>query len=247
MSKHPEAQGDGAGRAMDLDPERRIAESLAEGHSHEGHSHDSHGEHAHGGHAHGGHAHDSHEGHSHGGHSHGGHSHEARSHGEHSHGEHSHEAHSHDGRPDRPHAHTDGGAQAQRSRAADSRDATRVPCIVIVDDDVELCEGLSLTIGASCQTHCVAPAGAVALLKTLLAVDVALVDCDPPPSVQAPIFGELARWPAAICVLMSANAQKVEQFRALGVFAPLVLDKPVHPEALEAIRSATLELCRALG
>jgi CheY-like chemotaxis protein len=196
MSKHPEAQGDGAGHALPLDAppsdtlpldaEALATESLTEGHSHDGHSH-------------------------------------------------------------RPNAQANPGPQAQRSQTANAADATRVPCIVIVDEDVELCEGLSLTIGASCQTHCVAPAGAVALLQSLPAVDVALVDCDPPPSVQAPIFGELARWPSAICVLMSANVQKVEQFRALGVFAPLVLDKPVHPEALEALRSATLELCHALG
>jgi pentapeptide MXKDX repeat protein len=223
MSKHPKAQGDGAGRAIPLDAMQQDAVSLdamqqdavsldamqqdavsldavsldavslAEKHSHDGHSHD--------------------------GHSH------------------------------RLHAHADQGAQppSKTAKVADAPDGPRVPCIVIVDEDVELCEGLSLTIGASCQTHCVAPAGAVALLQSLPAVDVALVDCDPPPSVQAPIFGELARWPSAICVLMSANTQKVEQFRALGVFAPLVLDKPVHPEALEAIRSATLELCRALG
>jgi CheY-like chemotaxis protein len=123
----------------------------------------------------------------------------------------------------------------------------RIPSIVIVDDDPEFCESLTHWIGASCQTHCVAPDGAVSLLQSLTVVDVALVDCDPPPSIQAPVFRELARWPSAICVLMSANSQKVEQLRALGVFAPLVLDKPVHPEALEAIRSATLELCRALG
>jgi hypothetical protein len=43
-------------------------------------------------------------------------------------------------------------------------------------------------------------------------------------------------------MLMSANAQKLEQLRALGVFAPLVLDKPLRREALEPIRSATLEL-----
>jgi CheY-like chemotaxis protein len=202
MSKHPEAQGDGAGHAVPLAAVPLAAVPLAavplaaEVHSHDGHSHD---------------------------------------------------GHSHDGHLPRLDAHSDKGAQAPRSPTAKTADTTRVPCIVIVDDDVELCEGLSLTIGASCQTHCVAPAGAVALLQSLPAVDVALVDCDPPPSVQAPIFGELARWPSAICVLMSANVQKVEQFRALGVFAPLVLDKPVHPEALEAIRSATLELCRALG
>jgi hypothetical protein len=80
------------------------------------------------------------------------------------------------------------------------------------------------------------------MLQRLDVVDLALVDCDQPPSVQAPIFRELARWPHAVCVLMSANVQKVEQLRALGIFAPLVLDKPVQQDALEAIRSATLEL-----
>jgi CheY-like chemotaxis protein len=123
----------------------------------------------------------------------------------------------------------------------------RVPSIVIVDDDAALCAALAGWIGESCRTHCVPPGDAVALLQSLPVVDVALVDCDPPPSIQAPVFRELARWPSAICVLMSGNTQKVEQLRALGVFAPLVLDKPVHQEALEAIRSATLELCRALG
>jgi DNA-binding response OmpR family regulator len=126
-------------------------------------------------------------------------------------------------------------------------DQGRVPSIVIVDDDAALCDSLARRIGGSCVTHCVELEGAVALLQSLSAVDVALVDCDSPPSIQAPVFRELARWPSAICVLMSANTQKVEQLRALGVFAPLVLDKPVHHEALEAIRSATLELCRALG
>lgn len=118
----------------------------------------------------------------------------------------------------------------------------RVPRVVLVDDDSALCAALQRTLGASCQTLCVEPHGARALLETLDGVDVALVDCDQPPSVQAPIFRELARWPHAVCVLMSANAQKVEQFRALGIFAPLVLDKPIQQDALEAIRSATLEI-----
>jgi CheY-like chemotaxis protein len=118
----------------------------------------------------------------------------------------------------------------------------RVPLVVLVDADSALCSTLHRTLGAACQTLCVEPQGAVALLQGLDVVDVALVDCDQPPSVQAPIFHELARWPQAVCVLMSANMQKVEQFRALGIFAPLVLDKPVQQDALEALRSATLEL-----
>lgn len=118
----------------------------------------------------------------------------------------------------------------------------RVPRVVLVDADSALYTTLHRTLGAACQTLCVDPHRAVALLQGLDGVDVALVDCDQPPSVQAPIFHELARWPHAVCVLMSANAQKVEQFRALGVFAPLVLDKPVQQDALDAIRSATLEL-----
>jgi CheY-like chemotaxis protein len=93
-----------------------------------------------------------------------------------------------------------------------------------------------------CQTHAVEPGAAVARLRSLSSVDVALIDCDTPPSAQAPIFRELARWPGVVCVLMSANVQKVEQLRALGVFAPLLLDKPLQPEALDAICSATLEL-----
>jgi CheY-like chemotaxis protein len=118
----------------------------------------------------------------------------------------------------------------------------RVPRVVLVEDDSALCDALHRALGGACQTLCVEPLAAVALLQSLDAVDVALVDCDQPPSVQAPIFRELARWPHAVCVLMSANAQKVEQFRALGIFAPLVLDKPIQADALEAIRSATLEL-----
>ena len=118
----------------------------------------------------------------------------------------------------------------------------RVPRVILVDDDSSLCAALQRTLGAACQTLCVEPQGALALLETLDAVDVALVDCDQPPSVQAPIFRELARWPHAVCVLLSANVQKVEQFRALGIFAPLVLDKPIQQDALEAIRSATLEI-----
>lgn len=120
----------------------------------------------------------------------------------------------------------------------------RVPRVVLVDDDCTLCVKLQHTLGAACQTLCVEPHGARALLESLDSVDVALVDCDQPPSVQAPIFRELARWPHAVCVLMSANTQKVEQFRALGIFAPLVLDKPVREDALEALRSAALEIAQ---
>jgi CheY-like chemotaxis protein len=126
--------------------------------------------------------------------------------------------------------------------ARDGSSSPRPPCVVIVDGDADLRAALSGCLGAACQTHEVDPSSAVGLLQGLTAVDVALVDCDQPPSAQAPIFRELARWPSAICVLMSANAQKLEQLRALGVFAPLVLDKPLRREALEAIRSATLEL-----
>jgi CheY-like chemotaxis protein len=129
-----------------------------------------------------------------------------------------------------------------RDQGSDEPTEPRVPRVVLVDADSALCSALHRTLGAACQTLCVEPQRAVALLQGLDAVDVALVDCDQPPSVQAPIFHELARWPHAVCVLMSANVQKVEQFRALGVFAPLVLDKPVQQDALEAIRSATLEL-----
>ena len=32
---------------------------------------------------------------------------------------------------------------------------------------------------------------------------------------------------------------QIEQLRALGVFAPLVLDKPVQQEALDALRSSS--------
>lgn len=116
------------------------------------------------------------------------------------------------------------------------------PCVVIVEDDAGLRAALSGSIGSPCTTHAIDGAGAVRLLRRLPAVDVALVDCDQPPSAQAPIFRELARWPTAVCVLMSANAQKVEQLRALGVFAPLVLTKPVQHEELDALRSAALEL-----
>lgn len=125
---------------------------------------------------------------------------------------------------------------------SDERTEPRVPLVILVDDDAALCAALHRALGTSCQTLCVEPQGAVALLRRQAVVDVALVDCDQPPSVQAPIFGELARWPNAVCVLMSANVQKVEQLRALGIFAPLVLDKPVQQDALDAIRSATLEL-----
>jgi CheY-like chemotaxis protein len=118
----------------------------------------------------------------------------------------------------------------------------RRPCAVVVDGDDEVQSRVSRALGAACNTHGARPGAAVALLEGMSVVDVALVDCDQPVAVQAPIFRELARWPGALCVLMSANTEKVEQLRALGLFAPLVLDKPVQPEALDAIRSAALEL-----
>lgn len=130
----------------------------------------------------------------------------------------------------------------EREQRSDEPTEPRVPLVILVDDDAALCAALRQTLGDACQTLCVEPRGALALLQSLEVVDVALVDCDQPPSLQAPIFQELARWPHAVCVLMSANVQKVEQLRALGVFAPLVLDKPVQQDALEAIRSASLEL-----
>jgi DNA-binding response OmpR family regulator len=129
-----------------------------------------------------------------------------------------------------------------REGRSDEPTEPRVPRVVLVEDDSALCAALRRTLGAACQTLCVQPQVALPLLQRLDVVDVALVDCDQPPSVQAPIFRELARWPHAVCVLLSANVQKVEQLRALGIFAPLVLDKPVQQDALEAIRSATLEL-----
>ena len=116
------------------------------------------------------------------------------------------------------------------------------PCVVLVDDDAVLCGALHRTLGNACHLLCVEPTGAVELLQSLTSVDLALVDCDEPPSAQAAIFHELARWPHTVCVLMSADVQKVEQLRALGIFAPLVLDKPVRQDALDALRSATLEL-----
>jgi CheY-like chemotaxis protein len=123
-----------------------------------------------------------------------------------------------------------------------SNSPSQIPCVVVVENDAALRDALSRSLGPSCFTHAVDGARAVELLQGLPVVDVVLVDCDQPPSAQAPIFSELARWPAAICVLMSANTQKIEQLRALGVFAPLVLDKPVQQEALDALRSAALEL-----
>ena len=118
----------------------------------------------------------------------------------------------------------------------------RRPCVVLVDDDAALRGALHRTLGSTCHLLCVEPTGAVELLQSLTSVDLALVDCDEPPSAQAAIFHELARWPHTVCVLMSANVQKIEQLRALGIFAPLVLDKPVQQDALDALRSATLEL-----
>jgi len=130
----------------------------------------------------------------------------------------------------------------QPARVGPVRCRARRPCAVIVDADDEVRSRVSHALGASCRTHRAEPAAAVALLEAMPIVDVALVDCDQPVAVQAPIFRELARWPGALCVLMSADSQKVEQLRALGLFAPLVLDKPVQSEALDAIRSAALEL-----
>jgi CheY-like chemotaxis protein len=120
--------------------------------------------------------------------------------------------------------------------------AAHSPNVVIVDGDAAVRATLLQHLGPSCTAHEVEPAGAVRLLQELACVDIALVDCDPPPSQQAPIFRELARWPGAVCVLMSGNQQKVAQLRALGVFAPLVLDKPLQPDTLDAIRSAVLEI-----
>jgi CheY-like chemotaxis protein len=129
-----------------------------------------------------------------------------------------------------------------------SNSSPQAHSIVIVEDDAALRDVLSRSLGSwsgspgPYVTHAVSTARAVELLQCLAVVDMALVDCDQPPSAQAPIFQELARWPAAICVLMSANTQKIEQLRALGIFAPLVLDKPVQQDALAALRSAALEL-----
>lgn len=141
-----------------------------------------------------------------------------------------------------------GPAPSVRERGPAPSDASRglldePPCVVIVDTDEQLRSSVCRVLDSHCDTHPVEPGGAVDVLRELTLVDVALVDCDVPPSAQAPIFRELARWPGVVCVLMSANAQKVDQLRALGVFAPLVLDKPLQPEALDALCSATLELC----
>jgi CheY-like chemotaxis protein len=132
--------------------------------------------------------------------------------------------------------------EAADHEAVRTRRKPRRPCAVIVDGDDEVRSRLSHALGGTCQTHRAEPAAALALLEGMSVVDVAVVDCDQPLAVQAPIFRELARWPGALCVLLSADVRKVEQLRALGLFAPLVLDKPVQPEALEAIRSAALEL-----
>lgn len=119
------------------------------------------------------------------------------------------------------------------------------PSVVIVDADARVRATLLEHLTPACAAHTAEPAGAVALLRGLACVHIALVDCDPPPSQQAPIFRALARWPGAVCVLMSQNHQKVEQLRALGIFAPLVLDKPLRPKALNALRAAVLEIAAA--
>jgi CheY-like chemotaxis protein len=132
--------------------------------------------------------------------------------------------------------------------ALDPEATAHLPHVVIVDADAAVRAALLRHLGPACTAHGVEPADAVRLLQELACVDIALVDCDPPPSQQAPIFRELARWPGAVCVLMSGNHQKVAQLRALGVFAPLVLDKPLQADALDAIRSAVLEIAEtALG
>jgi CheY-like chemotaxis protein len=136
---------------------------------------------------------------------------------------------------DDAHVLADGVLDVESSPAA-------APSVVIVDADAGVRATLREHLEPACAAHEAEPAGAVALLQGLSCVDIALVDCDPPPSQQAPIFRALARWPGAVCVLMSQNHQKVEQLRALGMFAPLVLDKPLQPEALDAIRAAVLEI-----
>lgn len=129
----------------------------------------------------------------------------------------------------------DGALDAEGDRSA-------APSVVIVDADAGVRATLLEHLAPACAAHEAEPAGAVALLQGLACVHIALVDCDPPPSLQAPIFRALSRWPGAVCVLMSQNHQKVEQLRALGMFAPLVLDKPLQPEALNAIRAAVQEI-----
>jgi len=93
----------------------------------------------------------------------------------------------------------------EREERSDEAMEPRVPLVVLVDADTGLCAALRRALGGACDTLCVEPSGAVALLRRQAMVDVALVDCDQPPSVQAPIFRELARWPHAVCVLLSAK------------------------------------------
>jgi DNA-binding response OmpR family regulator len=128
------------------------------------------------------------------------------------------------------------------STTVDGGGAASQPSVVIVDADATVRATLLEHLSPACAAHEAEPSGAVELLQELACVDIALVDCDPPPSEQAPIFRALARWPGAVCVLMSQNHQKVEQLRALGMFAPLVIDKPLQPEALDAIVAAVLEI-----
>jgi len=142
-----------------------------------------------------------------------------------------------------------GRGSAGRARSIGRRPSTGKvqPLALVVDDDPLVRRAISRQLAPNFKVF---PAGTlVAALEALERIkalgpleqlNLAFIDFELPDGTGLPILEKLEAWPDSIRLLMSANVERLAQFRACGRLVPLVLAKPLSFESIEAAKQAAL-------
>jgi CheY-like chemotaxis protein len=119
----------------------------------------------------------------------------------------------------------------------------RGPRALVVDDDPEIRRALARLLRPELDVYLVGSvAQAEATLARLDRVDVAFVDWELPDGTGEQILEQLAHWPDAIRVLISARVVSSENPLKNRALANLVLGKPLALSVVEALKRAALAL-----
>lgn len=121
------------------------------------------------------------------------------------------------------------------------------PLALVVDDDPLIRRAISRQLATRFKVF---PAGTLAsALESLTHIEalapaqqlnLAFIDFELPDGTGLPILERLEAWPDSIRLLMSANAEQLSQFRPCGRWVPLILEKPLSFESIEAAKHAAL-------
>ena len=122
------------------------------------------------------------------------------------------------------------------------------PCALVVDDDPLVRRAICRHLGGGFNVY--QAASEASALETVERVAtrggfaLAFVDYELPDGTGLPVLERLGAWPDSIRVLMSAHVGRLAAFRRCGSFVPLVLEKPLNLNSIEAAKRAALRVFR---